>query len=163
MPLPIPTMPWVDVSMDFILYLPKTQCNRHSIFEVVNWFSKMIHFIAYNNTNDATHIQSYIFKKWWGHMVSLDLLSLIEILSSLVISKLLYGRKWVLKWSTIPLVIHKLWIYWAYYPSRRHEIYYCMYLKVLIKPLVHNFSCSTLQVIHGDDLDLITRLTIKLI
>jgi len=62
-PLPVPTAPCVDVSMNFVLGLPKNQRNKDSIFVVVDWFSKMVHFIACNKTNDATHVKELYFKE----------------------------------------------------------------------------------------------------
>jgi len=62
-PLLVPTLPWVDVNMDFIIGLSKTQGNKDSIFVVVDRFSKIAHFTPCNETNDAPHIAELYFKE----------------------------------------------------------------------------------------------------
>jgi hypothetical protein len=52
----VPTKPWVDIFMEFILGLPMSKKGRDSIFVVVDRFSKMAHFIASHKTDDTSHI-----------------------------------------------------------------------------------------------------------
>jgi hypothetical protein len=59
--LPILEKLWEDISMDFVLGLPKTHRGYDSMLVVVEKFPKMTHFKLWNKTNDATHVHVLFF------------------------------------------------------------------------------------------------------
>ena len=53
-PLLIAKTLWEDVSMDFVIGLLTSSRNKDSVIVIVVYFSKIMHFIPYSKTLDAT-------------------------------------------------------------------------------------------------------------
>jgi len=60
-PLSIPSRPWDDISIDFIVALPRTPREVDAIMVIIDRFSKMAHFIACHKCDDATYIADIFF------------------------------------------------------------------------------------------------------
>ncbi|GJZ29721.1 transposon ty3-G gag-pol polyprotein [Tanacetum coccineum] len=62
-PLLGPSQPWDDISMDFIVALPRTQLRKDVIMVVVDHFSKIAHLVPCHKTNGAIHIADLFLKE----------------------------------------------------------------------------------------------------
>ena len=63
LPLSVPEYPWQEVSLDFVLGLPRTRKQHDAILVVVDHFSKMAHFLPCAKTTDAPHTARIFFNE----------------------------------------------------------------------------------------------------
>jgi hypothetical protein len=67
--LPIPTWKWEDISMDFIVGLPKTAKGFDSIWVIIDWLTKIAHFLPVK-TSSGHHLCLDIYCSYsqfaWG-------------------------------------------------------------------------------------------------
>jgi hypothetical protein len=59
----MPKKPWEDISINFVLGLPRTQQGFNSTCVVLERFSKMAHFLRSRKINDAQQVAELFFKE----------------------------------------------------------------------------------------------------
>ena len=62
-PSPFASVQWEDISIDFILELPRTTKGFDSIFMVMNRLSKIAHFISCHKVDNANNISRLFFRE----------------------------------------------------------------------------------------------------
>jgi hypothetical protein len=75
-PLDIPEWKWDKVQMDFIIGFPRSQKGHDAIFVVIDWFSKVAHFLPVKGTITASQLADlYVSRIVSLHGVPLEISS----------------------------------------------------------------------------------------
>jgi len=74
--------PWEDISIDFVMGLPRSSRNKDSVIVVAVYFFKIVHFIPYRKTLDVTTITDLYLRRLLDFMIFQKQQLQIEIPSS---------------------------------------------------------------------------------
>ena len=75
-PLPIPVWKWEDITMDFVVGLPRTTKGYNSIWVIVDRLTKSAHFLPVNSKYSARqYAELYLDRIVTLHGVSLTIIS----------------------------------------------------------------------------------------
>jgi hypothetical protein len=74
--------PWKDISMDFVMGLPRSSRNKDSVIVVAVYFFKIVHFIPYSKTLDVITITDLYLRRLLDFMIFQKQQLQIEIPSS---------------------------------------------------------------------------------
>ncbi|WVZ70463.1 hypothetical protein U9M48_019130 [Paspalum notatum var. saurae] len=96
-PLKIPEWKWEEISMDFIVGLPRTQKGYNSIWVVVDRLTKVAHFIPVNTT----------YSESFACMVWLSGSYLIEVHSSHLVFGSSCMTPWIPSFGSVQHITHK--------------------------------------------------------
>ena len=105
-PLKIPEWKWEEITMDFIVGLPRTQQGYNSIWVVVDRLTNVAHFILVNTTYSGAKLaELYIFRIVCLHGVPKKIIYQIEDLSSLHGSGSSSMIRWIRSCVSVPPII----------------------------------------------------------
>jgi hypothetical protein len=62
-PLQVPEWKWEEIAMDFIMGLPRTQSGYDSIWIIVDWLTKVAHFISVNMTYTGPQLVEFYMSR----------------------------------------------------------------------------------------------------
>jgi hypothetical protein len=104
-PLKIPEWKWEEITMDFIVGLPRTQKGYNSIWVVVDRLTKVAHFIPVNTTYSGARLVELYISRTSVYMVFRRRSYLTEDLSLLHGSRSSCMIRWIRSYTSVPPII----------------------------------------------------------